>query len=268
YDENDGLFDHVPPPYASSTPDTGRSTVSTVNEFYPGSGHNQAAPYGLGPRVPMLVVSPWSKGGYVCSAVFDHTSIIRFIQKRFARDHRHSLDEPNITPWRRTVCGDLTSAFDFRNPNRHVPSMPATSFPADQNRHPDVVPAVPGKQSLPKQEAGARPARALGYEFFVRGELNGQGNAFRLHITNTGRLGANFLVYSGNAQDLPRSYTVEAGKDLADQLMLAPGGHYDFSVFGPNGFLRRFVGKVDARDRHERGSVQIADGYDVANGNL
>ncbi|CAB3769852.1 phosphocholine-specific phospholipase C [Paraburkholderia solisilvae] len=266
YDENDGLFDHMPPPYASSTPDTGRSTVSTANEFYAGAGDNQPGPYGLGPRVPMLVVSPWSKGGYVCSEVFDHTSVIRFIQTRFGRGN--SLNEPNVTPWRRAVCGDLTSAFDFRNPNRHVPPLPATSFPADQNRHPDVVPAVPGAQSLPKQEPGVRPARALDYEFFVRGDVNGQGNAFHLHITNTGRLGATFLVYSGNAQDLPRSYTVEAGKDLADQLMLAAGGSYDFSVHGPNGFLRRFVGKVDASGRHQSGSVQIADGYDVANGNL
>jgi phospholipase C len=266
YDENDGLFDHMPPPYASSTPDTGRSTVSAANEFYAGAGDNQPGPYGLGPRVPMLVVSPWSKGGYVCSEVFDHTSIIRFIEKRFG--HHHDLHEPNITAWRRAVCGDLTSAFDFRNPNGHVPALPATSFPPDQNRHPDVVPAVPGTQSLPKQEPGVRPARALDYEFFVRGDVSGGGNAFRLHITNTGKLGANFLVYSGNAQDLPRSYTVEAGKDLADQLMLAANGSYDFSVFGPNGFLRRFVGKVDPSGRHQSGSVEIKDGYDVANGNL
>jgi phospholipase C len=265
YDENDGLFDHMPPPYASSTPGTGLSTVSTANEFFAGSSGNPPGPYGLGPRVPMIAISPWSKGGYVCSEVFDHTSIIRFIQKRFG--HGNSLEEPNITAWRRTVCGDLTSAFNFTNPNDAFPQLPATMFPADKNRHPDVVPVVPSTQSLPKQEPGVRPARALPYEFFIRGGITRQGNSFRLHMTNTGRAGINFLVYSGNAVDLPRSYTVEAGKDLSDELTLAPGGSFDFSVFGPNGFLRRFVGKADAAG-NQGVAVQIADGYDVANGNL
>jgi phospholipase C len=73
-------------------------------------------------------------------------------------------------------------------------------------------------------------------------------------------------VYSGNIADLPRSYTVEAGKELSDELMLAPGGAYDFSVFGANGFLRRFVGKVASGKKQTQ--VEIADGYDVANGNL
>jgi phospholipase C len=268
YDENDGLFDHVAPPYASSTPDTGLSTVPTTNEFFAGAGSNPAGPYGLGPRVPMIAISPWSKGGYVCSEVFDHTSIIRFIAQRFGRGN--SLEEPNITPWRRTVCGDLTSVFNFRSPNDAFPQLPSTTpfIPADKNRHPSVVPVVPTAQALPKQEPGVRPARALPYEFFVRGRVTEQSNAFRLHLTNTGRAGVNLLVYSGNIADLPRSYTVEAGKDLADSLMLAPGGNYDFSVFGPNGFLRRFVGTLDATTNSKKAKVEIADGYDVANGNL
>jgi phospholipase C len=271
YDENDGLFDHMAPPYASSTQGTGLSTVSTENEFYPGNGSNPAGPYGLGPRVPMIAISPWSKGGYVCSEVFDHTSIIRFIEQRFGKNG--SLHEPNISPWRRAVCGDLTSMFNFKNPNASFPQLPDTTafMPPDQNRHPNVVPVVPTTQKLPKQEAGVRPARALPYEFFVRGKVNDSGAAFKLHIVNTGKGGANFLVYSGNATDLPRSYTVEAGKELSDELMLAPGGAYDFSVFGPNGFLRRFVGKLAASNGHgkqQHAQVEIADGYDVANGNL
>ncbi|HEY9028219.1 MAG TPA: phospholipase C, phosphocholine-specific, partial [Burkholderiaceae bacterium] len=87
YDENDGFFDHaVPPLPPSGTPD----------EFVNG------LPIGLGVRVPMTVVSPWSRGGHVCSQVFDHTSVIRFLEKRFG------VIEPNISPWRRAVCGDLT----------------------------------------------------------------------------------------------------------------------------------------------------------------
>jgi phospholipase C len=120
YDENDGFFDHMAPPFAPASSANGLSTVDTSNENYAGSGNTPAGPYGLGPRVPMLVVSPWSKGGYVCSELFDHTSVIRFIEKRFGQ-HRN-LGESNITPWRRAVCGDLMSAFNFSTPNDAFPT--------------------------------------------------------------------------------------------------------------------------------------------------
>ena len=96
YDENDGFFDHVVPAY----PTAGSSTVDLRDEFLAASNGHVAGPYGLGQRVPMLVVSPWSTGGFVCSEVYDHTSIIRFVEKRFG------VHEPNISPWRRAVCGD------------------------------------------------------------------------------------------------------------------------------------------------------------------
>ena len=68
-------------------------------------------PWGLGPRVPLYVISPWSRGGWVNSQVFDHTSVGQFLEKRFG------ITIPAISPWHRAVCGDLTSAFDFVNPN-------------------------------------------------------------------------------------------------------------------------------------------------------
>ena len=89
YDENDGMFDHVPPP----VPPAG-----TAGEFVDG------LPIGLGFRVPAIVVSPWSVGGYVCSDVLDHTSLIRLIEARFG------VSEPNISAWRRATCGDFTTS--------------------------------------------------------------------------------------------------------------------------------------------------------------
>ena len=115
YDENGGFFDHMVPPSPARDSKEGQSTVSTVNEYFAGDGVHVAGPYGLGVRVPMLVVSPWSKGGYVNSQVFDHTSVIRFLEARFGQDHPE-LIEQNITPWRRAVVGDLTSAFNFARP--------------------------------------------------------------------------------------------------------------------------------------------------------
>ena len=92
YDENDGMFDHVPPPVAPA---------GTAAEFVDGTN------IGLGFRTPTTIVSPWTAGGFVCSEVFDHTSLIRFIEARFG------VPEPNISAWRRQTCGDLTSAFRF-----------------------------------------------------------------------------------------------------------------------------------------------------------
>ena len=101
YDENDGFFDHMPGPIPALTPARGASTVDTHGESYEGQA------VGLGVRVPLIVVSPWSRGGWVNSQVFDHTSVIRFLERRFG------VMEPNISPWRRMVTGDLTSMFDF-----------------------------------------------------------------------------------------------------------------------------------------------------------
>jgi phospholipase C len=246
YDENDGFFDHIVPPTPPRSAAEGASTVDTSNDIFPGSPGNVRGPYGLGVRVPMIVVSPWSKGGWVCSETFDHTSLIRFLEKRFAKRNR-DLIESNITPWRRAVCGDLTSAFNFANPNAAPVELPDTSVyvPTDHERHPDYVPAVPVNQSLPKQEAGLRRARALPYELRVDGSGNPGANAFRLDFKNTGKAGACFQVRSGNASEGPWTFTVEENRSLTNSWSLAAShGKYDLSVFGPNGFFRQFRGVV------------------------
>ncbi|MGE1001140.1 phosphocholine-specific phospholipase C [Ralstonia pseudosolanacearum] len=269
YDENDGFFDHLVPPFAASG-GNGLSTVDTGGESFPGSSQYVPGSYGLGQRVPMLVVSPWSKGGWVCSQTFDHTSIIRFIEQRFARTH--DVVSPNISKWRRTVCGDLTAAFNFADPNGAVPALPGTSAyaPGDRQRHPDYIPLPPLVQSVPKQEAGVRPARALPYELFVRGRHDEAAGRFQIDFVNTGEAGAAFLVYVAGSPDAPRSYTVEAGKRLSDKLPVNAGGTYDFTVHGPNGFLRRFAGRLSLSGLlHPHGqALEVKESYDVANGNL
>ena len=271
YDENDGFFDHIAPPFAPASGANGLSTVSTANEYFAGNSTYRSGPYGLGPRVPMIVVSPWTRGGWVCSEVFDHTSIIRFIEKRFSR--HADVTEPNITPWRRAVCGDLTSAFNFSNPNDVFPPLPSTSGYAapDKQRHPDYVPLPPAVQALPKQEPGVRPARALPYELFVQGRLDEDSRKFVLQFINTGNAGANLLLYTAASTDAPRSYTIEAGKRLTDRLPINARGAYDFTVHGPNGFLRRFAGTVSDTswwNRSQQPVPEVSEGYDVANGNL
>jgi phospholipase C len=280
YDENDGFFDHLVPPQPPTTATQGKSTVSVegeihnvVNPYRGGSYTADGLPYGLGPRVPMTVVSPWTKGGFVCSQVFDHTSVIRFIEERFG------VHEPNITAWRRAVCGDLVSAFDFRTPDATMPALPDTSNyismannQCTANPAP-TVPATPGP--IDPQEAGVRFARALPYELHVNGHANAANNTLEITFANTGHQGAHFYVYATNRSDGPWRYTVEAGKSLADSWDLtATNGVYTFEVHGPNGFVRRFAGTLAAPSsqpgNHAGGTPapEVTAHYDVANGNL
>ena len=249
YDENDGFFDHMVPPTPPQSRDEGLSTIETTNEIFAGNATYPAGPYGLGVRVPMIVISPWSKGGWVNSEVFDHTSLIRFIERRFGPEHP-DLVESNITKWRRAVAGDLTSAFDFRSPNAAVVTLPGTSsyLPPDRVTHPDYVPVPPSVQGLPAQEPGVRPARALPYQLNVMARANVVDGTLKLHFTNGGAAAAVFQVRSADGQTGPWTYTVGGGDELTDTWNLKAKGQtaYDLSVYGPNGFFRTFKGSVAA----------------------
>ena len=123
YDENDGYFDHVPPFVAPDPrrPETGQVSkgidasleyVTLEDEMKRKSAaDSRDSPIGLGYRVPMVIASPWSRGGFVCSQVFDHTSPLQFLEKFLSKKLGKEVRETNISQWRRTVCGDLTSAF-------------------------------------------------------------------------------------------------------------------------------------------------------------
>ncbi|MFG2400264.1 phosphocholine-specific phospholipase C [Streptomyces lydicus] len=261
YDENDGYFDHIVPPFPPASADQGLSTVDTSLDHFPGNATYAAGPYGLGQRVPMLVVSPWSTGGYVCSETFDHTSIIRFLERRFG------VHEPNISPWRRAICGDLTSAFDFSLENTKPAMLPDTDGyqPPDKDRHDSYVPKPPANPVLPKQERGSRPSRPLPYAPLVDGAGTASTGRFTLTFSAGAKAGACFTVTAGNRTDGPWTYTTGAGKTLSDTWNTAYSkGVYDLTVFGPNGFLRTFKGdgkktgpEVTARHDATAGRVEL-----------
>ncbi len=259
FDENDGFFDHVPPPavpsYNADGTLAGKATLDLRGEYF--DDHlgkyrdasdqisGQIRPWGLGPRVPMYVVSPWSKGGWVNSQVFDHTSVGRFLERRF------DVLLPGISPWARAISGDLTSAFDFVRPNDPVfeklPEITNSAAVAKEHstRPKPVPPAVAGK---PYQETGTRPSRALPYEMEVRAEVAPESGV-TLTFENSGAQGAVFHVYDRlYLERIPRRYTVEAGKKLSDRWDLVEGA-YDLWVYAPNGFLREFRDRI--RDKAE-----------------
>nr|WP_315425634.1 phospholipase C, phosphocholine-specific [uncultured Albidiferax sp.] len=287
FDENDGFFDHMPPPaapsYASWNADpasavlAGDATVSMVGEHHnniqsyddtPSQQQWKHRPYGLGPRVPMYVLSPWSKGGWVDSQVFDHTSVIRFMEARFG------VMEPNISAWRRAVCGDLTSAFNFTDPNNTAffSNLPSTLAAADRAAALPgrTTPALPGTTAMPVQEQGTRPSRALPYELHVTAVCVPGTQQLKLSFGNTGQAAAVFHVYDRLHLDgLPKRYTVEAGKQLANSWSLAAdNGAYDLWVLGPNGFHRHFTGNAKTLAAADQPNPEVQVCYDIANGDL
>ncbi len=139
YDENDGLFDHVVPP----TPPPG-----TPHEYVEG------LPIGAGYRVPCVIVSPWTAGGWVCSELFDHTSTLRFLERITG------VREENISEWRRKTFGDMTSAFRFGDAPAKPPQLPDSSdllARAYYSIQKFPKPSPPGSgQAPPSQEKGTR----------------------------------------------------------------------------------------------------------------
>ncbi|QIP35037.1 phosphocholine-specific phospholipase C [Komagataeibacter rhaeticus] len=286
YDENDGYFDHCCS-YAAPDPRRPETGCSSRSIGQPGLEYTTAqdetdrgvpehlarsGPIGLGFRVPMIVASPWSRGGWVNSQLFEHTSTLRFleafVQDKFGKD----VTEHNISPWRRAISGDLTSC--FRPYDGTVPRLPFLGRDAylrtiEKTRDRplpggfsalDVTQVAAlrndpaGLRAVLTQEAGTRPACALPYEPYCDGGLSGDGRrvAIRLRAGNT-RFGARaagvpFNIYrhgtgaGGGMQ--AGTYAVAAGDvlDTAFARTHSASGRYDVDVHAPNGFYRRYRG--------------------------
>lgn len=270
FDENDGLFDHVPPPAPPARingRDHGASHIPADDEYHVHTqGDDDAAwrdrPYGLGMRVPLYVVSPWSKGGYVASEVFDHTSILRFLEARFG------VKEPNISAWRRAVCGDLLSCFDFSAPDTvsFLASLPTTAVLSKRAAKLDeIAPPLPARVAAPVQETGLKRRRATPYALDARLDAAGL-----VMVNRSAARAAVFHVYDMADLDAgPARYTVASGRELSHAV--AAGQPVDLFVLGPNGFHRRLTGQgglfsasIAAGGRQPQLVLENRSAYDVA----
>jgi len=286
YDENDGYFDHVPPFVAPDPyqPGSGKASEGIPTDIeYVRKQEQSIADYaressiGLGYRVPMVVASPWSRGGWVCSEVFDHTSPIQFLEKFLSRKTNKKIAEPNISDWRRTICGDLSSV--FRTWNGEKINLPAfierdpflesihkakfknvpTDYKALTPEEINVANTNPHQSPyMPVQEKGTRSSCALPYELYADGQLSADKKTFEIILRAANKIfgeyaaGAPFQIYVPGKymQEMVRtwSYGVKAGDELKDQWPLADfeNNAYHLRVYGPNGFYREFIG--DAQD--------------------
>ena len=299
FDENDGLFDHLPAPavpaYNTDNTLAGKSTLDLAGMYF----HNDKGtsefpnpyfanemskggpvrkriyqdkrdtisgnirPWGLGPRVPLYIISPWSKGGWVNSEVADHTSVGQFIEKRFG------VTIPAISPWHRAVCSDLLSAFDFQTPNDPAfPPMPETGNHAALDEASKLLPkaAAPETPSPLYQEKGIRYSRALPYRLYTHLEQLPQEQKIRLMFENDGTAGAVYHVYDlKHLNRIPRRYTVEAGRSLRDEWNVAQdNAAYDLEVYGTNGYFHKFSGNIMSAEpvvklkyNHRKGGITV-----------
>lgn len=260
YDENDGFFDHMPADLAPLDSTMGRTTLADVGQFENYNG----TPVGLGPRVPMLIISPWSKGGRVCSQLFDHTSKIRFLEQWLVHGlgkNRSEIECTLISPWRRAVCGDLTSALDLKNPNTDWPgSVPKSTRYQLVSGKP--YPHPPANPTLPRQEVGSKIACALPYALAADARVLNRSQ-IALSFINQGSCGAAFRVYSSQHGVGPRYYTVEAGKRIEQEIWNWNTPDYALTVHGPNGFLRAAQGSFQLASQPR---IETSD--DALSGNL
>lgn len=303
YDENDGDFDHVPPFVPPHGPGTGlvSAGIDTSVEYVTREQELRKkgmkeedvreSPIGLGYRVPLIIASPWSRGGMVCSEVFDHTSTLRFLEHFLSHKTGKAVVESNISEWRRTICGDLTSVFrpyngekvplpQFGDKDAFIESIHNAQFkevPSGFKKLNAAEIAAINKDTtsryMARQEEGIRPACALPYEMYVDGKRNDSG-AFEIRFTagtdlgGKRALGVPFNVYApGKYLTEDRStfeavrtwaYTVKAGDSLTDSwpVQSFEDEIYHLRVYGPNGFYREFMG-----NEHEP-LIEIACGYE------
>lgn len=298
YDENDGYFDHISPfvPPLTSRPESGAVAqgIDTSDEYVTARQEKERtdnpdaildSPIGLGFRVPLVVASPWSKGGWVNSEVFDLTSPLMFLEHFLEHKTGKKIAETNLSEWRRLVCGNLTSVF---RPAQEK-SAP-TIQPVDRNRYVERIHAshnkgLPGNYRLlsssdieniergaapaslrPEQEKGTKPACAIPYDAKVNASLD-MGNSgeelvvrFELggKLPKTKTIGMPFIAISrspyGEQQELGRTwnFAVREKEPLEYSWPLAEFSDniYHLEIYGPNGFFREFKGSSARKAPH------------------
>lgn len=279
YDENDGYFDHIPPFVVpkpddkdsgevslSLQKDLGAEFVTREQELASGQGESSATegPVGLGYRVPLIIASPWTRGGWVNSEVFDITSTIRFMEVFLSRKYNKKIFESNISSWRRAVTGDLTSVFrpysaqekaampfflDMKEQIRDIDAAKEKPLPDGYHvfSESEIRDIIQGKThpAMPRQERGVKPSNAICYELYVH-EKHHDGAIELFLEAAKGKFGDSARAGVFNVYDLTeenrfsKSFAVVAGSNLSHIWRKALNQTYDIAVHGPNGFYRRF----------------------------
>lgn len=265
FDENDGYFDHVPPFTVPDPKKPGTGKVSeginmeeewirAVDEIKAGTSEKSAreAPIGLGFRVPMIIASPWTRGGKVCSEVFDHTSTLQFLEHFVNQKFKKNIHIDNISPWRRAICGNLSSAFtpytkskvvlpqqEQKKVIENIYSAQFKDLPSGYRKLSAAEVNMLGRgrddeksyQSvLPFQEPGTKAACNLPYELYVDGNLSQDGESFELLLAADNNLfgkaaaGSPFTAYVFGSLDTGVDKAAQKDKDFKNRFYAVRAG--------------------------------------------
>src|SRR5882757_1249813 len=229
YDENDGKFDHVLPPW----PEAG-----TAGEYV------DSYPLGFGPRVPMLLVSPWTRGGYVASEVFDQTSTITFLEKWAAHLGKPFIS-PNISKWRRSIAGDLSSAIDFAHPQPGPVSFPD--------------PTAEKPASIAADHMKPRPLTFHPHATISENRASGTVTATMTLIGGPRGKAVSFQVFPDKYEAFSSTpFTVTASKPRKYTWdTTATDGKYAFSIYSNDGFVRSFAGQLAPTATTDAGRARV-----------
>lgn len=244
FDENDGYFDHVLPPYAEP---------GTAGEYIGNT------PIGYGARVPSILVSPWTRGGWVNSETFDHTSIIRFLETWTTAIGSPALST-TITPWRRGISGDLTSAMDFAHPVVDTPSLPDTEALVQIARAGGTIATqVPPADKWEGVTLKHRPLSFHPHGTFVEDRDSGTVTA---HLSlSGGPAGKTVSLQAFPDKYLPFTNTPHTVSAAAPAIYswdaTTHDGRYAFSIYGPDGFVRSHAGTVLPAGQNNAGVPRV-----------
>jgi len=128
YDDSDGWYDHAMPPIVNSSHDPATDALSgsgACGNGTPAGGYQDRC--GYGPRLPLLVVSPYAKTNFVDHAITDQSSILKFIEDNWStgRIGNSSFD---------ALAGSLNGMFDFGQHGENKLFLdPSTGQPAGKN---------------------------------------------------------------------------------------------------------------------------------------
>ena len=258
FDENDGFFDHVVSPYPNVGDLAGKSTVPLDHEFFagkagtPGGTDGTPGPYGLGVRVPLLVISPWSEGVGSARRCSTTSSLIRFVERRFGAHHGAARAQHHAVAAGHLWRPDLGVRFREHEGSRAAAAQ-RRRLQADQPGTAALFHLMPpAKGSVPVQEPGVRPSRRLGYRL----DVGFQADRHRLHLDlkNDGNLGAHLQARSRQPSPALRTATRSAPATSSHRRFRIRAGTH-LSLHGPNGFFRQFAG---ARPRRRSRSTSAA----------
>lgn len=232
YDEHGGYYDHVPPP-AALRPDAIPPAVNPGESTYDGF-----ARYGF--RVPAVVVSPYAKRDYVSHVVYDHTSILAFLERKW---------NLNALTYRDANANDLLDFLDLGAMSRGKPTFPELPALAPAGDTPSRLACsvtgpgqIPPPSSVQTQRLKIRAARVnrrlrgvevelhtnLGIMTNLTVELrHGQSVVTRRHVPRVGATAHRVILRDHGRVPPPGRYAIDvrrAGQTLAERTLVIVGG--------------------------------------------